>query len=150
MRRLSRLLPVVGLLGIAAYLFLGVVPSYDGGIFPAVSAPPKISVPHSPRSAPRLPAVAGHPGAASRLPTARGASHVSPAGVSQTLPSGLQAALPGNPQRPPGHARPVAEHSMSLLRLPIVLPAVTLRVPILMYHFVSPLPAATDLNYGLT
>ncbi|MGH2343829.1 MAG: polysaccharide deacetylase family protein, partial [Chloroflexota bacterium] len=40
--------------------------------------------------------------------------------------------------------------AMALLRLPAVLPAVTIRVPILMYHHVSSAPPATQLNYGLT
>lgn len=37
-----------------------------------------------------------------------------------------------------------------LLQLPKVLPNLTLRVPILMYHHISSLPPATALNYGLT
>ncbi len=39
---------------------------------------------------------------------------------------------------------------MALLHLPSVLPAVTIHVPILMYHHVSSAPPATELNYGLT
>ncbi len=149
MSRLSRLLPAVLLLAVAAYLFLGVLPSHDGGTFPAASAPSRGASPHPLRSAAPA-AVVGHPGAASRLPTSRIAVHVAAANVSQPFPVVFQAALPGNPQRPPGYGRQAGARAMSFLRLPAMLPAVTLRVPILMYHFVSALPAATDLNYGLT
>ena len=149
MSRWLRLLPTVGLLAVAAYLFLGVVPSHDGGMIPAASAPPRISAPPS-RDAAAPAAPVGHPGAASRLPTSRVANQGAAAGIFRTLQFSPQAALPGNPQRPPGPSGQAPARAMSLLHLPNVLPAVTLRVPILMYHFVSSLPAATALNYGLT
>jgi peptidoglycan/xylan/chitin deacetylase (PgdA/CDA1 family) len=56
----------------------------------------------------------------------------------------------GNPRRPPGRLPKAAPPAMALLHLPSVLPAVTIHVPILMYHHVSSAPPATELNYGLT
>lgn len=46
--------------------------------------------------------------------------------------------------------RPAKLSAGQLLKLPAVLPNRTLNVPILMYHHVSSLPPATELNYGLT
>ena len=60
----------------------------------------------------------------------------------------FKAGLPANPIR--GAAKPVVLKKQPLLHLPRVLPVRTVTVPILMYHHVSSLPAATELNAGLT
>ncbi|HVA88568.1 MAG TPA: polysaccharide deacetylase family protein [Chloroflexota bacterium] len=146
---LSRVLPAVVLISLVAYLFLGVMPSREGDPFRAASVLPGASIAHP--SSPTVPAaIMGHPGAASRLPAPTSAGLAGSAGLSLPLAVVPQAALPGNPQRPPGLARLTAQRTPSFLRLPHILPNRTIRAPILMYHFVSSLPAATDLNYGLT
>jgi peptidoglycan/xylan/chitin deacetylase (PgdA/CDA1 family) len=49
-----------------------------------------------------------------------------------------------------GSAKAAQRGAVQYLKLPAVLPDRVLNVPILMYHHVSSLPPATELNYGLT
>src|SRR5438105_4560041 len=58
------------------------------------------------------------------------------------------AARNDSPPRP-GRAHRVVQR-LPLLRLPRVLPNITVDVPILMYHHVSAITPTTDLNFGLT
>jgi peptidoglycan/xylan/chitin deacetylase (PgdA/CDA1 family) len=59
--------------------------------------------------------------------------------------------LPAGPARVLAHRQVSSDAARQpLLRLPKVLPNVTVRVLILMYHHISSLPPATALNYGLT
>src|SRR5947209_4717503 len=60
-------------------------------------------------------------------------------------------ALAARDDSPPRAGRAHAiRRKLPTLSLPAVLPARTVDVPILMYHHVSSIAAATDLNYGLT
>jgi len=130
MPRLSWLLAAILLIMAPVYLFLGAIPSHE-----------------------RVGPTSAHPSAFAGSPGGYSAVHlpaVIPHVASPSAPLVLRASLPDNPQRPPGQARHAAGRTPALLRLPAVLPAVTVRVPILMYHHVSSAPPATELNYGLT
>jgi len=57
---------------------------------------------------------------------------------------------PAQAGNPPRDLRRRLAHSLPILYLPRVLPARTLSIPIMMYHHVSSLAPATELNAGLT
>ena len=146
MGRLAWLLPAALIIALSAYLFFGVVPSHEEAGLAAVSSP-AVSAPSTSTSSVRAIVITRPSGAVSRAGARTAAvTHRSAAGS----PVVLRPSLTGNPQRPPGRALVAAPPALALLRLPSVLPAVTIRVPILMYHHVSSAPPATELNYGLT
>jgi peptidoglycan/xylan/chitin deacetylase (PgdA/CDA1 family) len=79
---------------------------------------------------------------------ARVLSRLLPAIAFTAVSGSLLSAAPSQTlARPHAHG---AAARQPLLRLPTVLPNLTVRVPILMYHHISSLPPATALNYGLT
>jgi peptidoglycan/xylan/chitin deacetylase (PgdA/CDA1 family) len=165
MGRLTWLLPTALIIAFAGYLFLGAVPSHEEGGFAAVSAPASAKSSARPSVASRPSGAASNSGVRAavsrpRVMASKPSVHASAAThpIGAASPVVLLPSLVGNPKRPPGQVLKAAPPAMALLHLPAMallhlpsmLPAVTIHVPILMYHHVSSAPPATELNYGLT
>ncbi len=153
-------------LGVPGYLFLGSMSSHEGTSHSSVHTPAgdegglkpalveQMSLPGLKAGA-SLTSPLGHVGRPAAVDnTRRVPGHTGDTRVAGSEPQALAAnsrpSLRDNLPRPMSRLHPAGSHALGLLRLPKNLPAIEVHVPILMYHHVSSVPAATDLNYGLT